>query len=278
MNLDRKNNLGIFSLLQKIFWHFINGIFMIENSSIESIYVIHAKKGYELHENRVKSLFKKNNLDFEFVTDGDPSLFTKEILNKYFINNIESKISKGVISCTLNHFYAYIKMIEKNEKYAIIFENDPFFIGDFMDNISKRSNEIQNLNSGFIISIENSTLTFPSIWQTEKNKHIYPASKGRMAGAYIIDLQGAKNIINDLKDIKCNTVIDWWHNNLIKRNIIKMYWLQPAIVEQGSHNGLLSSTISTKSKSKLRRLQWITRKLFKMYIRRLFNEKRILPK
>jgi len=97
-----------------------------------------------------------------------------------------------------------------------------------------------------------------------------------MAGAYLIDLTGATNILNDLKQTKCHTVIDWWHNTLIERGVVKMYWAQPPLVEQGSHNGQLSSTISTKPGTRSRRIKWWIQKSFKYYYRRLFNEERII--
>lgn len=86
-----------------------------------------------------------------------------------------------------------------------------------------------------------------------------------------MDLQAAKNILEDLKTNKCNDVIDWWHNDLIKRNIVKMYWAEPPLTEQGSHNGLLYGTISTKNKNTGRRIAWLAQKYYKTYIRRWFK-------
>jgi len=131
------------------------------------------------------------------------------------------------------------------------------------------------LPKGFIISLENSTLKFPSYWKTKKGKFLYQAKSGRMAGAYIIDLEGAKKILNDLKTNKCGTVIDWWHNTLIERGIIKMYWAHPPLVEQGSHNGFLNSTISTKPNTAIRRISWLVQKYYKYFLRRIFKEKNV---
>ncbi len=241
------------------------------------IYIVHALKGYEYHEKRIIDLFAKNELGFEFITDGDPVHFSKELLEKYFVPEIQSTLSKGILSCTLNHILAYERMLLKQNQYAIVFENDPFFLGDFKQQLSAIWNEIGQLEKGFIISLENSTLRFPSYWQMQKGKHLYPASKGRMAGAYLIDAKAAADIINDLKTNKCHTVIDWWHNSLIERGVVKMYWAQPPMVEQGSHNGYLNSTISTKPNDMSRKIKWSIQKYFKYYFRRLLNEERILP-
>jgi glycosyl transferase family 25 len=123
--------------------------------------------------------------------------------------------------------------------------------------------------------LENSTLKFPSYWQTENNKFLYQAKSGRMAGAYLIDFEGAKRILSDLITNKCENVIDWWHNSLIKRDIIKMYWAHPPLVEQGSHNGCLNSTISSKPGTMTRKISWLFQKYYKYYFKRIFIEKRV---
>lgn len=246
---------------------------MVEKILTESVFIIHAINGYEYHEDRINKIFKELGLNFEFVTDGDPKLFTPEILEKYFVPKIKNSLSDGTLSCTLNHIYAYEKIVERKIKYALVFENDPFFLGDFISNLKKLSPHIENLKENFIISLENNTFKFPSFWETKKDKLLYPAKAGRMAGAYIINLEGASAIINDLKQNKCHTVIDWWHNSLIDRGIVKMYWAHPPLVEQGAHNGHLNSTISS---SITRKISWIFQKVYKNYFRRIFREKHIL--
>lgn len=167
-------------------------------------------------------------------------------------------------------------MVDNQIEYGLIFENDPFFKENFKERLERMSGEIKSLEKGFIISIENTTLMFPSYWDAKRDKFLYEAIQGRAAGAYIIDLEGAKRIINDLESNKCHTVIDWWHNSLIDRGIAKMYWAFPGLTEQGSHNGLLSLTISSKPQSPARRIKWLIQKFYKTYVRRLFNESRVI--
>lgn len=246
------------------------------NSDNNGVFIVHALKGYEFHENRIIDLFKKSGIPFDFFTAGDPSLFSEELLNKYFIKEIKKELSDGVLSCTLNHILIYKEIVSRQLDYAIVFENDPFLLVDFIPNFDPLLKEIKSLNKGLIVSLENSTLRFPSYWQTKKNIHLYKANSGRMAGAYYIDLEAATQILGHLKKQKCHTVIDWWHNRLIDDKVINMYWAHPPLVEQGSHNGRMSSTISTKPDNINRRIKWFFQKNIKYYIGRLFNEKRII--
>lgn len=248
---------------------------MIDSVKNYEIFIIHALQGYEVHEKRIRNLFKKSELHFEFVTDGDPSRITDEVLEKYFVADIDKRLSKGVLSCTLNHIFAYEKIVQRGIKCAIVFENDPFFLGNFIAKLNKLADEIKKLPAGHIISLENSTLRFPSYWQVKSGKFLYQAEAGRMAGAYIIDIEGATKILSDLKTSKCHTVIDWWHNSLIEREIVKMYWAHPPLVEQGSHNGLLCGTISTKPKSLKRRIKWLIQRTYRYYVGRFISDRRI---
>ncbi|WP_017259715.1 glycosyltransferase family 25 protein [Pedobacter arcticus] len=233
---------------------------------IEGIYIVHAKKGYEIHEERLIKIFKDLELNIEFVTDGDPSLFSDELLEKYFCSDIRSKLSPGILSCTLNHIFCYERIVKNKNRYAVVFENDPFFLGDFKDMVQKILSEAEELDKGFLISLENTTLEFPPYKALKRNQLLYPANKGRCAGAYIIDLKAAQDILDNLKLNKCCQVIDWWHNTLIDESVVKMYWAHPPVVEQGSHNGMMSSTISSKKKNQIRRLRWLFQKFYKTNI------------
>lgn len=243
----------------------------MEPINIDGVYVVHAKKGYEIHEKRVNELFKKHALSFEFMTDGDPSVMTISQLQKYFSSDIKSLLSIGVLSCTLNHILSYEQIAKKGIQWALVFENDPYFENNFNENLNKVIKEAKTLPPGFIISLENSTLKFPSHKIIKKGKYLYEAQQGRMAGAYLVDLKGAKNMLADLQSNKCAQVIDWWHNGMIDRNVVKMYWAHPTLTEQGSHNGLQSATISTKNKGLQRRISWLAQKYYKTYITRHFK-------
>ena len=230
------------------------------------IYVIHALKGYEQHEQRLRNIFEREySFDFDFVTDGDPSLWTEELINRYFSPDIRNVLSKGSLSCTLNHILSYERMVQNGNQLALIFENDPFFINRFEERIAAFVKETEQLEAGFIVSIENSTLKFPSRKIIKSDKFLYPAQYGRCAGAYLIDRTAVINIMEDLKTNKCATVIDWWHNDLINRKVVKMYWAHPPIVEQGSHNGKINSPLSSKPKSWFKRISWILQKYYKTY-------------
>lgn len=231
------------------------------------IFVITSQKS--LHQrNRVEHIFSSLNLPFQFVTDGDISNFSEPLLSHYFVEGIKNLVRQSAISCTLNHFFCYKKIIEENIPLALIFEDDLFLLGDFKKSLSKIVEEVNLLEPGLMVSLENSSLEFPRMRDVRKNKLLYPGQTQRCTGGYLIDLMGATAFINHLKQKKCDTIIDLWHTQLIQQKTVKMYWAHPPIVEQGSHNGRMPSTIYNREK-KFRRIRWLFQKYYKMYIRRL---------
>ena len=126
----------------------------LKDHGVDGIYVVHAKKGYEFHENRINRIFGELEMQHEFVTDGDISNFTPELLQKYFSEDIYSKLSQGVLSCTLNHIFCYEKLVQNQNKYALVFENDVIFLGDFLSSMTSVIKEADQLKPGFILSLD----------------------------------------------------------------------------------------------------------------------------
>jgi glycosyl transferase family 25 len=246
---------------------------MIQGTDIGGIYIVHGITGYESRETYLNDLLHKQyGLEYELVTESRDSAENEAWISQYFRENIRSILPKGALFCTLVHILIYEKIIRENHKFAVIFENDVCFIGsDFVEKIGLVAKEAAGLEEGFIISLENSTLLFPPWKEVRKDKLLYEAAKGRCAGAYLIDRKAAEIMLNDIKTDKCARVIDWWHNDMIDRGVIKMYWAHPPLTEQGSFNGVHSSSISIRGVGGVRRFRWLCQKFVKTYITRWFR-------
>lgn len=233
------------------------------------IYVIHSPKN-EYRKKRIDTLLNKYNLKFEYVSEGSPDLWSETTLTDYFQDSAIQNIGKNALSCALNHIFCYERIIKENVKYAIIFEDDIFILKNFEKILSNVIKELPMLDPSFIISLENSTLKFPSIKEIKKGQILYKKNYGRCAAAYIVDINAAKNILNNLK---VSTAIDHWHNELIEKNILQMYWLHTPIIEQGSFNGYLSSSTSTNNRTLglQRIISWKLQKFYKYYVYRFFK-------
>ena len=238
---------------------------------IDDVYIVHGITGYEEREKYLNSILRNLDLDFRFVTESTDKDLNERWISQYFTPNVREVLTNGKIFCTLVHILCYEMILKSNKRYAIIFENDVCFLGNFVKDIKNIIQEANSLHSGFLISLENSTLRFPSLKETKKGKFLYPAETGRCAGAYIVDREAVKNMLNSLKTTKCYQEIDWWHNGLINEGIVKMYWAHPPLIEQGSFNGKYTSSIATRADGWIRGFRWKFQKFYKRYVYRLLK-------
>ena len=246
---------------------------MIAVIGVNSAYIVHGITGYESRERLLNEVFKSQQiLPFEFVTEYEDELRNEALIKKYFSEDIRTILGKGALYCTLVHILIYEKILENNDAFTLVFENDVCFIdANFLEKLKPIVAEAKGLKEGFIISLENTTLEFPSWRVVKKNKLLYKAKSGRCAGAYLIDKKAAQIMIDDAVTRKCSKVIDWWHNDLIDRGVITMYWAHPPLTEQGSFNGKMTSSISIRNNGTIRRWRWLAQKYYKMYILRIFR-------
>ncbi|MBK7812622.1 MAG: glycosyltransferase family 25 protein [Saprospiraceae bacterium] len=207
---------------------------------------------------------KDKNLDTEFILRGNKEDLSDEIMEKYFTGELKY-VSNGT-SCVYKHLLAYTEIIKHQIEIALVLEDDIFFHSNFMASLSKITAEIKRDQlSNFVISLEDSSLTFVPRSEFVADKMLYKKLHGRMAGAYLIDLIGAQTILEEVKKNKCHFPIDWFHNYLSEKAKINILWLYKPVATQGSLEGSIKSTLDSKAFSKLKvisfRLQRIYKKL-----------------
>jgi glycosyl transferase family 25 len=243
----------------------------IKEIGIEGVYVVHGLEGYEHHRIHIEKLFAEQGLEYEFQTSGALKFYTETQLSDFFSEEFFRHNSRGATACGLNHLLIYEKVVERKNRYALVFEDDVFFLTDVQKFLLETADELHALPPGFILSLENTSLTFPDFSRLKRGKRIYEANRGRMAGAYLIDAKAAQIMLDYWKKNKCGAPIDLWHNQLCEAGLLKIYWLHPPIAEQGSHNGLLSGGKATKEQTFKRRLRWLAQKWYKQYFRHYWS-------
>jgi hypothetical protein len=97
---------------------------------------------------------------------------------------------------------------------------------------------------------------------------LYKKLLGRTTGAYIIDLDFAQSLVQEVLANKCNLPIDWFHNYCSSKDLIHIYWAHPVLSTQRSLNGKLSSMIDNK---KTGRFRVLTFRLSRFYKRLLYK-------
>ena len=229
-------------------------------------YIIHVSDDYE-RERHMNSQLEDKNLDVTFIIDGDKKDLSEKVLSTYFTGN--RKNASNSTSCVYKHILAYEQIVKDKAEVALVLEDDIIFYKNFSDILGKITAEIKKDNlEGFIISLEDSLLRYINRSARIKNKFIYAKEKGRFAGAYLIDLKAANNMLELIKEEKCHIPMDWYHNYCQQKNLVNIFWSQPTIAVQKSMTGSMSTLIDDKTSGVFRVISFYMQRVYK---RLLYN-------
>lgn len=228
-------------------------------------YIIHVQSALD-REKHMESQLKGRDLEYEFVLDGDLPDLNLKLLSRFFEGDLLENPS-GATSCAYKHLRAYEKMIVEKIPIALILEDDIHLEEKFSVICKKILQEIKTRNlSRFLVSIEDSYVRYVKGSERKKGQFLYSKEKGRMAGAYIVDLEFAKSIIDFTLRQKCIYPIDHFHNYCCKKGLINIFWSHPTVAFQGSLSGEFSSLIDHKSVGFFRSISFNFQRYYKRFL------------
>lgn len=245
--------------------------------NVDKVYVVHVSTD-TAREQHMKKELGKFNIPFEFMLKGDINDLTRDLVDDYFTGEQMTGDFCAEQSCALKHIYIYEKMLQDGVNDALIFEDDVFLKSEFVEVFNKCLDEFRSLPQEKqykgLINFEESTLRYVPKDRLEEGKVLYEMDRSRCAGAYYLNANLAMEIAADVQKRKCDKPLDWYHNTLIERIDLQHYWCHPAIVEQGSHNGRMQSTIDNKKYGPTRQITWKISRWYKQKIRPLLGGKK----
>mgnify|MGYP006083071695 FL=1 len=206
------------------------------------VFVIHytalkKRKEFLLNE------FSKHSINYHFIEDYDRDKLLKKDLKIF-----HTKLPKYQCAISLSHIDAYQKILNSNYKYNLIFEDDVILDDKFQN---KLENGLKQLPDDYdMLFIGNGCGFHIKSSIVQQNKFIYkkcvkPTSWGgnggtRCTDSYLVSKKCAKKLkkyILTLKNKSIKLPVDWWLNNVIRYLNLKIYWMEPTIVTQGTRTG-----------------------------------------
>lgn len=187
---------------------------------------------YEL-DNTFIEQYDRNNL-----LDEDVKIFHKDL-------------DRFHCAINLSHFFAYKQVLNNDKKYNLIFEDDVILSDNFKEKLGNALNQLPDdydmlfIGDGCNLHIHHS---FIKEGQLIYEKKYEPKRKRwgqtRCTDSYFVSKKGASKIldyISKIKDGELNLEIDWFLNDVCRNLKLKVYWLEPTIVTQGTQNGTYNS-------------------------------------
>ena len=167
----------------------------------------------------------------------DDPISRKEKLKRF--HNHESKsISSAEESLAWKHFL-FLKRVSEGERPGLVLEDDAILSDNFVDVVNN------------ILVTKNWDAVFPGSGCNLRSngrgliRVQHPASK--CTDAYIVTVDAAKKLYSTMSLVDgVSLAIDWELNYQLMINDLKVYWLEPPIVRQGSQDGTFYSSINGK--------------------------------
>ncbi|TBR37652.1 glycosyltransferase family 25 protein [Marinomonas agarivorans] len=237
---------------------------------LEHVYVIHVKKGYEDRKRHIGVHLPNRGINnFQYVLDGDIDDIKESIYSKHF----SSELTLAQASCFYKHILVYKDMVEKNIETVLVLEDDAILVKNAVAQLEKSKNEL-NSRRNFLVNIERTTRFVPAKIQ-RSDKLIYAAECTKLTGGYIVHLDVAKKIYDYFLSNKVVLPIDAFQSRMRHQLTYNTFWMEPAVVYQGSKNGTFASELSNRSKNQFGSINTFLNRSYHKYIRSNMSKKRL---
>lgn len=229
-------------------------------------YVVHVRGNKQREQLMLRELAKAGLIP-HFILEGNRDELSQEILSPWFSGKFLQPSADS--SCVFKHFKAYERLLESQDPYALVFEDDILLYSGFQTVLEKVLDEVRDRSlHGYLISLEDSALRYVAGSKRLQGQFLYQEAQGRMAGAILIDRTAAAALLDRARITKCESPVDWFHNAAADAGQIKIYWLHPPICVQASHNGALKSILDDKTAGHWRKISFTLQRWYKQCLYR----------
>lgn len=223
-------------------------------------FIIHVKGNQKRKDYMLQLIKNYPFINWNFIEQGNISDLTEDILDSYFKGKMHAL--SPFTSCAYKHVLGLQKITQDN--WCLIVEDDIAFYEGFERHLKQILDELKNRNiTNSIVSLEDSIPKYIPKSERKSNQLLYPQASMRLAGAYLIDSEGALNTLTYLDTHKSDLTADWLYTSLVKKNILKCYWSQPPLACQKSLSGALPSLIDNKKSGVMRQINFGIQKWIK---------------
>lgn len=231
-------------------------------SGLAKLFVIHAAQFIERRK-RVESQLAEIGLPFKFVMEFDIPDITEEITRRFFSSG---GLSKSQQSCALKHWRVMKHVVDAGYPHTLILEDDVILAPDFSSVLHALMPELamtENLSNVTFLGCGGHY--YVAADEVRSGQLLYPRNQGKFADSYIISFDAAKRRFDWISTHGITQPIDHLFELIDRTTATTMLWLEPPVVEQGSHNGTFNSALD---KSHPRWFQFLQFRWKKMWRRR----------
>jgi GR25 family glycosyltransferase involved in LPS biosynthesis len=199
--------------------------------NVDHVYITHWNKLVDRKKNLINELNYNGIENYEWVESYDVENWdVDEIKKEYpliFDYNpfIQRTLRNTEVSLVLKHLKIIKNIIKYNYNSVLVLEDDVSFVEDFT---IKYNEYIRELPINWDICWVGSCCNLHS--KIIQGKHIYKEKGSRCTHAFMISLNAANKISDELK--YANDCSDWFYNKVIEKFNLNNFWMEPSLVHQ----------------------------------------------
>ena len=209
-------------------------------AGLAKLFVIHAARFVERRK-RIESQLAVVGMPFEFVMDFDIPEITEDITRRFFA---AGGLSKSQQSCALKHWRAMQHIVDAGYAHTLVLEDDVIFAPGF-------SLALHSLMIELAATENRASVTFLGCGghyyipadEIRVGQLLYQRNQGKFADSYIVSFDAAKRRLDWIAVHGITHPIDHLFELIDRETGTSMLWLEPPVVEQGSHNGTFASAL-----------------------------------
>lgn len=224
-----------------------------------AVFVIHAAKFVERRRS-IESQLKHAGLPFEFVLDYDIENIPTGLRQQMFSNG---DLSPAQQSCALKHWQVMQHVVCHNLTRALILEDDVILAPQFRHDLERAVLEDLAICGPHVTFLGCGGHYYVAHDEIIAGQLLYPRNQGKFGDSYIVSFDAAKRRVDWIATHGIAQPVDHLFECIDREEGTAMYWLEPPIVEQGSHNGNFSSTLKRSHPLWVQSLQFRWKKFWR---------------
>ncbi|TAL75484.1 MAG: glycosyltransferase family 25 protein [Burkholderiaceae bacterium] len=209
---------------------------------LDGICVVNVK-AYADRRAHIQKELQRFGLVGEFVWEHDADEITSELDDQYYLKNLP--LTNGHKSCGLKHIAIMQRVVARRWQYCLVLEDDAILHRDFRHGVENALRELKRdyANVPYVAFIGSGGNWYTPRSQRKKGRYLYPAPKGRFTDSYIIGAGAARMRLEWITQHKMRSAIDNAFDIMDAELGIRLLWLEPTVVEQGTKRGMFKSTL-----------------------------------
>ncbi len=221
-------------------------------SGLDAILVIHASTFVE-RRRFIEAQMDALGLPYEFVLDFDIPSIPQALRQRLFKEGV---LSAAQQSCALKHWQAHRLVVERQMSRVLVLEDDVILSKNFLPALNGLMHEELALHDPHITFLGCGGHYYVPSEQIREGQWLYPRNQGKFADSYILSNETAKRRLAWIEANGIHAAIDHTFEHIDRTLGTPMFWLEPPVVEQGSHNGTFSSSLEQSHTLWFQKLQF----------------------